>query len=47
MSKKDVIKSALYLGISNFGVIQVKEKNIFIFGSPKKINGWIYVYKSI
>ena len=31
MFKKDVIKSALYLGISNFGVIQVKEKKTFLY----------------
>ena len=28
---KDVIKSALYLGISNFGVMQVKEKKTFLY----------------
>ena len=28
---KDLIKSALYLGISNFGVMQVKEKKTFLY----------------
>ena len=31
MTIKDVIKSALYLGISNFGVMQVKEKKTFLY----------------
>ena len=28
---KDLIKSALFLGISNFGVMQVKEKKTFLY----------------
>ena len=31
MTINDVMKSALYLGISNFGVMQVKEKKTFLF----------------
>jgi chromate transport protein ChrA len=31
MKIKDVVKSALYLGISNFGVMQVKEKKTFLY----------------
>ena len=31
MILQDLVKSALYLGISNFGVMQVKEKKIFLY----------------
>ena len=31
MKIKDLVKSALYLGISNFGVMQVKEKKTFLY----------------
>ena len=31
MTLEDVIKSSLYLGFSNFGVMQVKEKKTFLF----------------
>ena len=31
MTIKDVIKSALYLGFTNFGVMQVKEKKTFLY----------------
>ena len=31
MSLEDVIKSSLYLGFTNFGVMQVKEKKTFLY----------------
>ena len=31
MSLKEIIKSSLYLGFSNFGVMQVKEKKTFLY----------------